>query len=337
MKALVLQDVNQAEIQDLHEPQPGPGQVLVKIEASGLCTTDRDLITGHTPIAQLPRILGHQGAGKVETLGEGVYDFNVGDRVVSTIDVVCGDCPYCRRGRPNLCQNLKRIGFELDGSHAEYAVIPQANLIHLPDTVPFDQGCILADAVASMYHALVVRGQMKAGDKVVLLGIGGVGIQGVQIARLGGAEVLVTSRQRARLESALQLGANYAVNPEKEDVMQAVSEFTGGEGADIVMDAIGLENTVQMGVEMARPGGKIILFGNIQPTFTASFTDIFMPEKDILGSRANTKEALLAVTDLVADGKLAPLVSRQFPLSDFQKAIAEIDNNTLVGRAVFIP
>ena len=169
------------------------------------------------------------------------------------------------------------------------------------------------------------------------MGIGGVGIQGIQITRLGGAEVLVTSRQPGRLESALKLGANHAVNSEKEDVIQAVSDFTGGEGADIVMDAIGLENTVQMSVEMARPGGKIILFGNIQPEFKASFTDIFMPEKDILGSRANTKEALLAVTELVADGKLTPLVSRQFPLSDFQKAVAEIDNNTLVGRAVFIP
>jgi 2-desacetyl-2-hydroxyethyl bacteriochlorophyllide A dehydrogenase len=337
MKALVLEDVNQAEFRDVPKPTPGPGEILVKIEASGLCTTDRDLITGHTPIAHLPRILGHQGAGKVETLGEGVHDFSVGDRIVSTIDVICGDCPYCRRGRPNLCRNLKRIGFELDGSHAEYAVIPQANLVHLPDTVPFDQGCILADAVASMYHALVVRGQMKAGDKVVLLGIGGVGIQGVQIARLGGAEVLVTSRQPARLESAVQLGANYALNPEKDDVMKAVSDFTGGEGADIVMDAIGLENTVQMGVEMARPGGKVILFGNIQPKFTASFTDIFMPEKDILGSRANTKEALLAVTEMAAAGKITPLVSRQFSLSDFHKAIAEIDNNTLVGRAVFIP
>ena len=269
--------------------------------------------------------------------GEQVNDFKVGDRVVSTIDVVCGDCTYCRRGRPNLCKKLKRIGFELDGSHAQYAVIPQANLIHLPDTIPFDQGSILADAVASMYHALIDRGQMKLGDKVVFLGIGGVGIQGVQLARLSGAEVLVTSRQPARLEGALQLGANHAVNPEKEDVIKAVSDFTHGEGADIVVDAIGLENTIQLAVDMACPAGKIILFGNIQPNFTARFSDIFMPEKEILGSRANTKEALVAVTNLVADGKITPLVSRQFPLSDFHKAVDEIDDNTLVGRAVFIP
>ena len=336
MKAVVLQDINQAEIQDVPAPEPGPGQALVKIEASGLCTTDFDMITGHTPIAELPRILGHQASGKVAALGAGVTDFKVGDRVVSTIDVVCGDCPYCRRGRPNLCKKLKRIGFELDGSHAEYLVVPQANLIHLPDSIPFDQGSILADAVASMYHALVVRGQMKIGDNVVLLGIGGVGIQGVQLARLSGARVLVTSRQSARLKGAMEFGANRAVNPEQEDVMQAVADFTDGEGADIVVDAVGLENSIQMGVEMARPGGKIIVFGNIHPSFTARFSDIFMYEKDLLGARANNKEDLVAVTALVADGKITPLVSRQFPLSDFHKALGEIENNTLVGRAVFV-
>jgi len=337
MQAAVLNGVNQVEVRNLPEPEPGPGQVLVKIEVSGLCTTDRDLITGHTLMAEFPRILGHQAAGKVQSLGAGVTDFNTGDRVVSTIDVVCGDCPYCRRGRSNLCKKLKRIGFERDGSHAEYVVVPQANLVHLPETIPFDQGSILADAVASMYHALIIRAQMKAGDKVVMLGIGGVGIQGVQLARLSGADVLVTSRQPERLRGATDQGADRAVNPEHEDVLQAVKDFTDDEGADIVVDAIGLENTIQMGVDMARPGGKIIVFGNIQESFSARFSDIFMPEKDILGSRANTKEDLVAVTDLVAKGKITPLVSQHFPLSDFHKAIAEIDKNTLVGRAVIIP
>ena len=172
MRAVVLNAVNQVKIQNVPDPEPGPGQVLVKIEVSGLCTTDRDLITGHTPIVEYPRILGHQAAGKVATLGTGVTEFETGDRVVSTIDIVCGDCSYCRKGRSNLCKKLKRIGFERDGSHAEYVLVPAANLVHLPETIPFDQGSILADAVASMYHALVTRAKMKAGDKVVLLGIG---------------------------------------------------------------------------------------------------------------------------------------------------------------------
>jgi D-arabinose 1-dehydrogenase-like Zn-dependent alcohol dehydrogenase len=195
MKALVLKAVKQASIQEVGQPVPGPGQVLVKVKASGLCTTDRDMISGHTPIARFPRILGHQGAGTVEALGKGVTGFEAGDRVVSSIDVVCGDCSSCRRGRSNLCRELKRIGFELDGTHAEYVVVPEANLVPLPAIIPFDQGSILADAVASMYHALVVRGRMKVGDRVVLLGIGGVSIHGIELARLSGAKVLVTSRQ----------------------------------------------------------------------------------------------------------------------------------------------
>jgi len=273
----------------------------------------------------------------VFAVGEGVSDFAIGDRVVSTIDVVCGDCTYCRRGRANLCQSLLRVGFELDGSHAEYVVVPQANLVPLPDNIPFDQGSILADAVASMYHALVVRAQLAVGDKVVLLGIGGVGIQGVQLARLCGAEVLVTSRQLGRLDKAVELGANVAINPDQVDLLQGVHAFTGGVGADIVVDAIGLENSIQLAIDMARPGGKIIVFGNVERSFRAGFADLFMPEKELLGSRANTKEDLVAVTALVAAGKLTPLVSRHFSLSDFGLALAEIEQGTLVGRAVIIP
>jgi propanol-preferring alcohol dehydrogenase len=120
-------------------------------------------------------------------------------------------------------------------------------------------------------------------------------------------------------------------------VKRAVADFTDGEGADIVMDAIGLENTIQMALDMLRPGGQIVVFGNIQPSFTANFTDVFLREKDILGARANTKEDLVAVTALVAEGKLTPLVSEHFSLSDFERAIQAIDDNSLVGRAVFIP
>ncbi len=336
MKAVVLEAVNRAVVKELPEPAPGPGQVLVKVEASGLCATDYDLIRGHTPIAGLPRILGHQGAGRVSACGPEVSGFQPGERVVISIDVPCGDCAYCRQGRPNICRNLQRIGFERDGSHAGYVLVPAANLVRLPELIPFPEGAILADAVASMYHALIGRAKLRAGEKVLLLGIGGVSIHGVQLARLCGAEVLVTSRQPERLQAALNQGAARAVDPEKEDLRRAVREFTGGEGVDLVMDAIGLEGSLQLALEVLRPGGRVLAFGNVQPSFTANYTDLFLREKDILGVRANTKEDLLAVTALVAAGKLKPIVSRLLPLAEFHQGLQAIETNSLVGRAVFI-
>lgn len=336
MQAVVLEAVNRVSLKEVPEPVPGPGQVLVRVEASGLCATDYDLIRGHTPLAVLPRILGHQGAGRVVACGRDAAGFQPGDRVVSAIDVPCGDCSSCRRGRPNICRRLQRIGFERDGSHAGYVVVPAASLVRLPDEIPFPEGAILADAVASMYHALVGRAQLRAGERVLLLGVGGVSIHGVQLARLCGAEVIVTSRQPARLQAALDQGAGRAVNPDQEDVRQAVREFTGGEGADVVMDAIGLEGTIQLALEVLRPGGRILAFGNVRPAFTAGYTDLFLREKDILGVRANTKEDLLAVTALVAARRLKPIVSRLLPLAQFRQGLKAIEENSLVGRAVFL-
>jgi propanol-preferring alcohol dehydrogenase len=245
------------------------------------------------------------------------------------------DCPQCRQGRSNICRSLKRIGFEIDGTHAEFLVVPEANLVRLPDVIPFDGGCILADAVASVYHALVGRAKLRVGDRVVLLGIGGVSIHGVQIARMCGAEVLATSRQPARMQKALEMGAARVVNPETEDLPKAVFDFTSGEGADVILDAIGLENSIRQAIDMLRPGGKVIAFGNIEATFSVGFTDLFLREKDILGVRANTKDDLVAVTALAAAGKLTPLVSRHFHLKDFDLAVRELESNNLVGRAVF--
>ena len=334
MKAVIFEAPGRARVTMAPEPVLRPGHVVVKIEASGLCATDRDIINGHTPVTA-PRILGHQGAGTIAFLGAGASSFRVGDRVVISIDVPCDDCPRCKEGRTNICPSLRRIGFELDGTHADYVVVPEKNLVKLPDAIPFALGCILADAVASVYHALVIRAKLTAGERVVLLGIGGVSIHGVQIARLWEAEVLVTSRQPARLQKALEHGAARAVNPETEDLKKAVFDFTRGQGADVVLDSIGLESSIQEAVDMLRPGGRVVAFGNIQPGFSLRFMDLFLKEKEILGARANTKEDLVAVTALAASGKVKPIVSRNFPLSDFDLAIREIESNSLVGRAVF--
>jgi propanol-preferring alcohol dehydrogenase len=179
-------------------PRPGPGEVLVRVRASGLCGTDLHLLSGRQPLGELPRILGHELAGEVAELGHGVAGWQVGDRVTAAIDVTCGRCRHCRTGETQRCTAMQRIRFERDGGHAEYVTLPAANLVALPADLSYEGAAILPDAVACMYHSLIHQGGLGAGQRVLILGVGGLGIHGVQIARLSGAQVLATSRRPER-------------------------------------------------------------------------------------------------------------------------------------------
>ena len=181
------------------EPLPGPGDVLLRVRASGLCGTDLHLLTGRQCLGDLPRIIGHEFAGDVAKLGEGVTNWRPCDRVTAAIDVLCDSCRYCRSGETQLCTSMQRIGFERDGGHADYVAVPAANLVALPDHISYEVAAILPDAVACMYHCLIHLGRVGPGQRVLILGVGGLGIHGVQIARLAGADVITTSRQPERL------------------------------------------------------------------------------------------------------------------------------------------
>ncbi len=188
------------ELMERPVPRPGAGEVLVHVRASGLCSTDLHLLSGRMLLGALPRILGHETAGEIVEVGEGVTGWNTGDRVTVAVDVVCGSCRHCLTGQTQRCPSMQRIGFERDGGHAEFVAVPAANLVGLPPTLAYDAAAILPDAVACMYHSLVCQGKVGLGQKVLILGVGGLGIHGVQIARLAGADVIATSRQSRAVE-----------------------------------------------------------------------------------------------------------------------------------------
>jgi D-arabinose 1-dehydrogenase-like Zn-dependent alcohol dehydrogenase len=195
MKAVVWNGPNsQLSLEDIPVPRAGFGEVVIKVKASGLWGSDLSIAKGRMPLKNWPLVLGHQTGGIVHEVGEGVQSFKAGDRVVCTPDIPCGVCRYCRIGRTNLCRALKRIGFEINGSDAEYVLTSERSVIQLPGSIDFEQGSIAVDAVASMYHALFVQAQARPGNKIILLGIGGMGIQAIEMAHLCGATVLATSR-----------------------------------------------------------------------------------------------------------------------------------------------
>ena len=312
-------------------PRPAAGEVLIKVRASGLCSTDVHLLGGRQPLGELPRIVGHELAGEIVELGQGVNGWRTGDRITAAIDVTCGRCRYCLSGHTQLCPSMKRIGFERDGGHAEYVAVPAANLVAVPPEVPFAAAAILPDAVACMYHSLIHQAGLGIGQKVLILGVGGLGIHGVQLARIAGASVLATSRRPARLEAAESYGAA-CVNTERESLEAAVTTFTDGEGVDVVVDNIGTRDSVRRGLSVLRPGGKFLVVAYVDALFEVPSMRLFKTEQQLIGCRGSTKQDLIDVVRLVQTGQLTPVLGASYPLDRIGDAVARLEAGDLVGR-----
>jgi propanol-preferring alcohol dehydrogenase len=311
--------------------------VLVRVKSAGICGTDVHIVDGKLPPITLPHIPGHEGAGVVEEVGANVDDLEPGDRVVISIYIVCERCYYCRGGREELCPNKVRIGFETNGSLSEYVRVPAVNAFKLPPSVGFDQAAILPDAVACMLHAIRTQAKTRAGDVVVLLGgIGGLGMQGIQIARLCGAKVIATSRHDDKLPHAEELGA-IAVNTRSQDLKQIVRDLTEGRGADIVIDNVGTAATITQGLEILRPGGRLVEVAYQDESIAGSFYDLVMREKEIVGSLSSTKEDLKDTIRFVAEGVLDPIVVETYSLSDINIALERLRATAVPGRIVIHP
>lgn len=314
-------------------PDPGPQEVLVRVKASGLCLTDLHLSQGRQRIEPLPRIPGHESAGEIAALGGEVKGWKIGQRVLIVIDVSCGVCIHCLTGQTQRCRRLKRIGFERDGGHADYVAVPSGNLISIPDPLSYEDVATLPDAGATMYHSLISQGKVGINQKVVVLGVGGIGIYGVQIARLAGAQVLATSRKEARLAAAKEHGA-IPLNPMKENLREAVEEFTRGEGADLVADCIGSVESIQDGLAILRPGGKLLVIAYIDDNFLVPSIPFFSTEKEIIGCRGCNRQELIATLDLVAQGKIKPVIGARYPLSQINEASGRLEKGEVVGRII---
>jgi 2-desacetyl-2-hydroxyethyl bacteriochlorophyllide A dehydrogenase len=334
MRAVVISRYGGAlEVADRPVPRPGPGEVLIRVRASGLCSTDLHLLSGRMPLGDLPRVVGHESAGDLVELGEGVTGWAVGDRVTVPLDVVCGECRHCRTGHTQRCRRMVRIGFERDGGHARYLAVPAANVIALPPTLAYDEAAILPDAVASMYHALICQGKVGVGQNVLIHGAGGLGIHGVQIARLAGADVIATSRRAQRLRIAEEHGA-IPVNTASESPKRVVDELTRGEGLDVVVDNIGTRASVREGLGLLRPGGKLLAVAYVDEAYEVPSIPLFKTEQQVIGCRGSSKQDLVEVVRLVGSGRLKPIIGAHYPLEDIDAAVERLEGGDLVGRLV---
>ena len=312
-------------------PRPQPGEVLVRVRASGLCSTDLHLTSGRQPLGDLPRIVGHELAGDIVELGDGVTGWRHGDRVTAAIDVTCGRCRHCLSGETQRCRAMKRIGFERDGGHADYVAVPAGNLVGLPGDISYEAAAILPDAVACMYHSLIHQGAVSIGQRVLILGVGGLGIHGVQIARRAGADVFATSRRPARLTLAESHGA-IGIDTARESPGAAIARLTDGEGVDVVVDNIGTRESVRQGLAALRPGGKLLVVGYVDETFEVPSMPLFKTEQQIIGCRGSTKQDLTDVVGLVHAGALTPILGASYSLAQIEQAAAHLESGDVMGR-----
>jgi alcohol dehydrogenase, propanol-preferring len=320
-------------------PEPGPGEVRVRVEACGVCGSDVFLQKGGFGTGvSLPVIPGHEAAGIVDALGSGVTEVAVGDQVaLYYITTPPGD-PWAARGRPNISPNVRRMGVDLDGAFAEFVIRPTAALIRPRARVPAPVLAVLTDAVATPLHGLKRVAHLQAGETLVVLGIGGLGSNAVQLGKAMGARVIAVTRSDAKLRLARELGADETVAADDADVVATVRAIAGGHGADVVIQCVGSATVDEQAIAMGGPGGRVVLIGSSLDHFRARAVDIFWRELCVLGSRGFLPDDITDAIDLYLDGTLSVdhLVQKVRPLAEANEALEDLKAGR-VFRSILSP
>lgn len=324
MKAAVFHAANQPlSVEEVPTPEPAPGEVLVKVAACGVCHTDLHYVDHGTPtFKKPPLILGHEASGTIAALGADVDGWREGERVLLPAVYGCGHCARCRAGRDNICDQMVMLGNNVDGGYAEYVVAPATTLFSMPEEIPLEEGAIIADAITTPYHAVVVRGRVQPGDNVVVFGCGGIGANVVQMAAAVGGRVVAVDIADEKLEWAAKLGAADTVNPAGEErVDKTLRSLTNG-GADVAFECIGLPETQEQAFASTRNGGRLVMVGYSAKPMTLNSGRVMYREMEVIGSLGCRGADYPRVLELARQGKIAvtDLVTARFPLDDINDA-----------------
>jgi 6-hydroxycyclohex-1-ene-1-carbonyl-CoA dehydrogenase len=323
--ALFLGARRPLEVVDVPTPDPGPGEARVRVAACGVCHTDLHYVDHGTPtFRKPPLVLGHEAAGTIDALGPGVEGWREGERVLLPAVLTCGDCYYCRSGRENICANMRMLGNHVDGAYAEYLVAPARELLRLPEEIPLDLGCVIADALSTPFHAVKNRARVRPGDTVAVFGTGGVGLNLVQLAAAAGARVIAVDARRERLELARRLGAveTVEVEPAGEPAERRIRALTGG-GVDIAFEAVGKAATLEAAFGSLHRGGRLCVVGFSPDTPAWPASKIMFHELEVVGSLGCRPVDYPPLIAMVAAGRLQlePLVTGRFPLEQVNVAL----------------
>tara|TARA_A100001037_G_scaffold297152_1_gene318729 strand:- start:2082 stop:3161 length:1080 start_codon:yes stop_codon:yes gene_type:complete len=347
MKAAVLYKPGfPLPVENVELQKPQPGEVMVKLSAAGVCHSDYHFVSGFFTPTRTPLVMGHEGAGIVTEVGENVKTVNVGDKVILSMDSMCGKCKNCTIGQPTMCltyprtfkmpdgtTRFKKNGTELYhmvGTFSEYTVLPEDQLVIIPQETPLDKACIIGCAVITGIGSVINRAKVKMGDTTAVFGCGGVGLNTIQGCSIAGAsKIIAVDTVDSKLEKAIELGATHTINPTKVDAVQAINDLTSG-GVNFAFDVVGDPKVIKTAFTSTRPGGTTVIVG-IPPTdleLSIKGWDILL-DRTIMGAfhgGARARHDFLWILDLYNTGriKLDELITGYRPLDEINEAFDDL-------------
>lgn len=325
MKAIVYEGPGKLVVKNVSKPRVGLRDLLIRVRAAGICGSDLEMARGNRPSVIPPRIPGHEISGEVAESGSQTTRFQVGDRVVVEPIISCGECRNCRVGRYNVCRQLRFLGVHTDGAFAEFLAIPEWRAYEVPKHLSHEEAAVLEPTAVGVH--VVNRAQISLGDTVVILGAGPIALQIAQVAkRRGAGHIIMTDVLDYRLELARKLAADLAVNSSKEDPLRYVNQVTDGEGADVVIEAVGKSETIVQTMDLIRVGGRIVIAGLSVEKFVTEPPTFWMrqllKEVTVETSRSYAAGDWPAAIRLASRGDidLKALVTHKFPLEEALRA-----------------
>ncbi|MFC4022368.1 zinc-binding alcohol dehydrogenase family protein [Oceanobacillus longus] len=327
MKAVQIPEANKIEILDIPEPDlEQAGDVKVKIRSVGICGSDMHIYHGTNPLATYPRIVGHEVTGEIVEIGSEVNHVAVGDHVVIEPINYCGECYACKSGRPNVCKEVSVFGVHEDGGMREFVILPEKQVHQVASEIEWDEA-VMAEPYTIGAQA-TWRGSVQEGQTVFIQGAGPIGITVLKMAKLRGATVIISDFTNERLEFAKDNGADFTLNPAEVDSIAKINEITNNEGANVVIDAVGVPQTFELAVEVASPAGNVVTLGFNETPSSIAMMHITKKELTITGSRLQTNQ-FSKVVELINAKKLTHngLVTHRFQVDQVKEAFEFIEKN----------
>ncbi len=337
MRAVRIHEDLSLRVDEIVDPTPGPGEVLVRIHAAGVCGTDLHILDGMIKPDVYPMTLGHEAAGLVEEVGDGVT-LAIGTPVAIYNKIFCGRCEQCLKGRTNICDNEpEQLGFNRDGGDAELALVPEQNAAPVPDGVDLATASVLTCAGMTAMHATKLS-DLRLGDTAVVDGIGGVGIIVVQAAAHAGARVIAVGDTEEKLDLAKQHGASDGVlvdTPESYDtVPDRVRALTDGRGTDVFFELVGTTGTMTAGIRSLAKGGRFVSTGYTDQQIEIHPIEFILPETSFVSTVAATRLDLQDALTLASMGALTVPIAGRYPIEGIDDAIDALRRRAVLGRQV---
>jgi L-iditol 2-dehydrogenase len=340
VKALMktARGVGHVELREVDKPSAGPGEVLVRVAAAAVCGSDL-LIEADRHVNEPPMIMGHEFSGSVAELGPEVSGWEVGDRVVQETSAwICGECDRCKGGEHHLCARKKVFGIKTDGGFAEFVRVPAWVLHRVPDTVSIEEAAMTEPACVVL-HAMLEKGRVDPGDEVLIMGAGTIGLLALQIAKMAGAKrIFVAELNEKKREMAKKLGG-VVLDAVKMDAAAEVIRFTGGNGADVVVECTGAEPAIVSGLNAVRRLGRFVAIGLTgRPEISIPWDDLVFRSPDIHFSLSSTHRSWERVLAALADGHVdfKPLITHRFPLDKWADAFQAMRDGEAI-KCLLIP